>query len=86
MNNITTEPYKINKLTFFRRVISVRNGKLDTFEVYPAEQHRLNIVKTILTLQEGTVHSVGFVLDGVAYHLESEMKFIPADTNTGEVK
>ena len=74
---ITNEPYPIQKLTFFRRVISKGSGKLDTFEVYPCEQHKLNILKTSITTPEGTAYSVGFVFDGVAYHLESEMKFIP---------
>jgi hypothetical protein len=74
---ITTKPYSIDKLTFFRRVVPTRNRKLDTFEVFPQEQHRLNITETILTLPEGNAHSVGFVLDGVAYHLESKAQFIP---------
>ena len=75
--NITTKPYSINKLTFFTRVLPTRSGKLNTFEVWPKEQHRLNIVETIFTSDVGTAHSVGFVLDGVPYHLPSESKFIP---------
>jgi hypothetical protein len=43
----------------------------------PEEQHTLNIVKTSYEIPEGTVYSVGFHFDGVPYHLESEMKFIP---------
>jgi hypothetical protein len=74
--NITTKPFKITKLTFFRRVIPTRNRRLDTFEVFPAEQHRLNIVETIIEMPEGSAHSVGFVFDGVAYHLENEAKFV----------
>jgi len=74
---ITTKPYSIDKLTFFRRVVPTRNRKLDTFEVFPQEQHRLNITETILTLPEGNAHSVGFVLDGVAYYLESKSQFYP---------
>lgn len=76
--NITTEPFKITKREFFRRVCPKFNPKLDTFDVYPTTQHDLNIVKTILVLSEGTAYSVGFVFDGVAYHLESEMKFVPS--------
>jgi hypothetical protein len=74
--NMTTEPFKITKREFFRRVVPIGNGKLDTFDVHPKEQHRLNIIKTTLVLPEGTTYSVGFVLDGVAYYLESESKFI----------
>jgi len=76
--NITTEPFKITKREFFRRVCPKFNPKLDTFDVYPTTQHDLNIVKTILVLPEGTAYSVGFVFDGVQYHLESEMKFVPS--------
>ena len=75
--NITTTPYEITKPTFFRRVITKYNDKRDTFDVYPSTQHDLNIVKTILVLSEGTAYSVGFVFDGVAYHLERESKFVP---------
>ena len=78
--NISTQPYIIQKLTFFRRVIPTRSAKLNTFEVFPIEQHKLNIVKTSIETPEGTAHSVGFVFDGVAYHLESEMKFTPHQT------
>jgi hypothetical protein len=74
---ITTQPYTIQKLTFFRRVIPTRSAKLNTFEVFPAEQHKLNIVRTSLETPTGTAHSVGFVFDGIAYHLESEIKFTP---------
>lgn len=80
--NIHTEPYAINKLTFFRRVVPTRSAKLNTFEVFPVEQHKLNIVKTIVETPTGTAYSVGFVFDGVAYHLESEMKFTPAQEKT----
>ena len=76
---ITTQPYTIQKLTFFRRVIPTRSAKLNTFEVFPIEQHKLNIVKTSIETPEGTAHSVGFIFDGVAYHLESEMKFTPKE-------
>jgi hypothetical protein len=75
---ITTQPYTIQKLTFFRRVIPTRSAKLNTFEVFPAEQHKLNIVRTSIETPTGTAHSVGFIFDGVAYHLESEMKFTPS--------
>lgn len=75
--NITTQPYVIDKLTFFRRVFPTQCGRLNTFEVFPAEQHKLNIVKTSIKTPEGTAHSVGFVFDSIAYHLESEMKFTP---------
>ena len=74
---ITTQPYKINKLTFFRRVIPTRSAKLNTFEVFPIEQHKLNIIKTSIETPTGTAYSVGFVFDGIAYHLESEEKFTP---------
>ena len=75
--NITTEPFKITKREFFRRVCPKHNPKLDTFDVYPTTQHDLNIVKTTLVLPEGTAYSVSFRFDGVLYHLESESKFIP---------
>lgn len=75
--NVTTEPYEITKLTFFRRAVPTRNRRLDTFEVWPAEQHKLNIVKTTVVATVGTYTSVGFVFDGVAYYLESESQFIP---------
>jgi hypothetical protein len=78
----TTQPYTIQKLTFFRRVFPTRPAKLNTFEVFPFEQHRLNIVKTILETPTGTAYSVGFVFDGVAYYLEAEMKFIPLQERT----
>jgi len=80
--SITTQPYVINKLTFFRRVIPTRSAKLNTFEVFPSEQHKLNIVRTSLETPTGTAHSVGFVFDGVAYHLESEVKFTPNQERT----
>ena len=75
--NVTTEPFKITKLTFFRRAVPTHNRRLDTFEVYPSEQDKLNIVKTTAVCTVGTAVSVGFVFDGVAYYLESESKFIP---------
>lgn len=75
--DITTKPYAITKLTFFTRVLPTNSGKLNVFEVWPKEQHRLNIVETIATTSMGTAHSVGFVLDGVPYYLPSESKFIP---------
>lgn len=74
--NVTTEPFKITKREFFRRVIPTLKPKQDTFDVYPATQHRLNIVQTAVVLPEGTAYSVGFVFDGVAYHLPSESKFV----------
>lgn len=83
--NITTRPYKIDKLTFFRRAFPLtcgNSGKLNTFEVFPSEQHRLNIVETIAELSNGFAHSVGFVLDGIAYQLDSEMRFVPKEQST----
>jgi len=77
MMNITTEPFKITKREFFRRVCPKWNPKLDTFDVYPTTQHHFNIVKTILVLPHGTAYSVGFAFDGVLYHLESEANFVP---------
>jgi hypothetical protein len=79
---ITTQPYTIQKLTFFRRVIPTRSAKLNTFEVFPVEQHKLNIIQTIVETPTGTAYSVGFIFDGVAYHLESEMNFIPSQERT----
>ena len=80
--NISTQPYTVSKLSFFRRVIPVsygNAGRLNTFEVYPHECERLGVVETTITLPEGITYSVGFVLDGVAYYLESESGFIPAE-------
>jgi hypothetical protein len=74
--NITTEPFKITKREFFRRVCPTRNPKQDTFDVYPTTQHHFNILKTTLVIPEGTAYSVGFAFDGVLYHLESESKFV----------
>lgn len=74
--NVTTEPYNVTKREFFCRVIPTLKPRQDTFDVYPSTQHRLNIVQTALVLPEGTAYSVGFVFDGVAYHLPSESKFV----------
>ena len=74
-NKIKTEPYVIDKLTHFTPVFDANKQLL--FAVWPEEQHRLNIVKTSYEIPEGTVYSVGFHFDGVPYHLESEMRFIP---------
>jgi len=75
--NITTEPFKITKPTFFRRVFPKYNDRRDTFDVHPATQHQFNILKTTLVIPEGTAYSVTFSFDGVAYHLERESKFVP---------
>lgn len=75
--NITTEPYEITKPTFFRRVFPKFHDVRDTYDVYPKTQHQVNIVKTTLVIPEGTAYSVGFVFDGVLYHLERESKFVP---------
>jgi hypothetical protein len=72
---IKTEPYIIDKVTDFTPVFDA--NKRELFAVWPEEQHTLNIVKTSYEIPEGTVYSVGFHFDGVPYHLESEMKFIP---------
>ena len=74
--NVTTEPYKITKREFFRRVFSTFKPKQDTFDVYPSTQHRLNIVRTAVVVPEGTAYSVGFTFDGVEYYLPSESKFV----------